>query len=206
MTPQLVWQFKPLQLHPRPPGGSMVKNPPSNAGDARDIGSIPGSRRSPGRGNPLQYSCLENSMNRGFWRAVVHKVTRSQTRLSPHASPSFGQFCTWITWYCYSFCYTSKCFQSLYKRGLGLALPSTSVTATSYINALDCCFKRKEKGKMSYIVAQIPFKSEIFLWFYVHWSHLFPYFKNSWSTMSPERKQVMRQLVIRAGLFHFHVV
>ena len=47
------------------PGGTVVENPPANAGDTRDMGSIPGSRRSPGvgNGNPLQYSCLEDSMN-----------------------------------------------------------------------------------------------------------------------------------------------
>ena len=51
------------------PGGSLVKNLPANAGDARDKSSIPGSRTSPGigNGNPLQYSCLENSMGRGAW-------------------------------------------------------------------------------------------------------------------------------------------
>ena len=50
------------------PGGSVVKNPPANAGDARDAGSIPGSERSPGvgNGNLLQYSCLENPMDRGL--------------------------------------------------------------------------------------------------------------------------------------------
>ena len=55
------------------PGGSAVKNPPANAGDA---GSIPGLGTSPGEGNgnPLQYSCLENSMNRGAWQA--HGVTK----------------------------------------------------------------------------------------------------------------------------------
>ena len=59
----------------------MVKNPPADAGDARDIGSIPGSGRSPGggNGNPLQYSCLENPMDRGAWRAAVHGVTKSDT-------------------------------------------------------------------------------------------------------------------------------
>ena len=48
------------------------------------LGSIPGSRRSPreGNGNPLQYSCLENSMDRGAWWAAIHWVTKSQTRLS----------------------------------------------------------------------------------------------------------------------------
>ena len=61
----------------------MVKNPPANAGDIRDTGSIPGLGRSPrgGNGNPLQYSCLENSMDRGAWRATAHGVTKSQTRL-----------------------------------------------------------------------------------------------------------------------------
>ena len=56
------------------PVGSVVKNPPASAGNGRDAGSIPGSGRSPGVGNcsPLQYSCLENSMDRGTWRAAVH--------------------------------------------------------------------------------------------------------------------------------------
>ena len=60
------------------PGDSVVKNPPANAGDA---GSIPGSGRSPGggNGNPLQCSCLENSMDRGAWQATAHGVTKSQT-------------------------------------------------------------------------------------------------------------------------------
>ena len=55
-----------------------------NAGDIGDPGSIPGSGRSPGgrHGNPLQYSCLENPMDRGAWQAIVHGVTESQTRLN----------------------------------------------------------------------------------------------------------------------------
>ena len=63
------------------PGGSVVKNPPANAGDT---GSIPGLGRSPGEGNgnPLQYSSLENPMDRGARRAPVHGVAKSQTRLS----------------------------------------------------------------------------------------------------------------------------
>ena len=56
-----------------------VKNLPVNVGDIGDEGSIPGSVRSPGRGhdNPLQYSCLENPMDRGAWQATVHRVTES---------------------------------------------------------------------------------------------------------------------------------
>ena len=55
----------------------VVKNPPANAGDIRD----PGLRRSSGgrHSNPLQYSCLENPMDRGAWQAMIHRVTKSQT-------------------------------------------------------------------------------------------------------------------------------
>ena len=64
----------------------VVKNPPANAEDIRDTGSIPGSGKPPGVGNgiPLQYSCLENPMNRGPWQATVHGVAKSCTRLSTH--------------------------------------------------------------------------------------------------------------------------
>ena len=60
-----------------------VKNSSANANDIRDLGLIPGSERSPGggHGNPLQCSCLENPMDRGAWRATVHWITKSQTRL-----------------------------------------------------------------------------------------------------------------------------
>ena len=61
----------------------VVKNLPANAGDIRDVDLIPGSGRSPGEGNGylLQYSCLENPMNRGACQATVHEVAKSQTRL-----------------------------------------------------------------------------------------------------------------------------
>ena len=61
----------------------VVKNLPANAGDIRDVGSVLGSGRSPGEGdgNPLQYSCLENPMDRGAWWATVRGVTKSRTRL-----------------------------------------------------------------------------------------------------------------------------
>ena len=63
------------------PSGSVVKNPPANAGNIRDVGFIPGLGRSPGggHGNPLQYSCLENPMDRGAWQATVYRVAESDT-------------------------------------------------------------------------------------------------------------------------------
>ena len=63
------------------PGSSAVKNLPANV---ENTGLIPGLGRSPGEGNsnPLQYSCLGNPMDTGAWRATVHRVTKSQTRLS----------------------------------------------------------------------------------------------------------------------------
>ena len=88
----------------------VVKNPPANARDTRDMGSVSGSGRTSGggHGNPLQYSCLENPMDRGAWRATVHRVARVRhdgsdlaqhtcnkwIELSPHillsyCSPSF---------------------------------------------------------------------------------------------------------------------
>ena len=61
----------------------VVKNPPANAGDGTDVGLIPGLGTSPGggHGNPLQYSCLENPMDRGAWGATVHRVSQSWMQL-----------------------------------------------------------------------------------------------------------------------------
>ena len=61
----------------------VVKDPPTNAGNVRDAGSMPGSGRAPGggHGNPLQYSCLENPMDRGAWRGMVHGVAKNWTQL-----------------------------------------------------------------------------------------------------------------------------
>ena len=58
-----------------------VKNPPANAGDIAEVGLISGSEKFPGggHGNPLQYSCLENLMGRGAWRATVHRVAKCWT-------------------------------------------------------------------------------------------------------------------------------
>ena len=66
------------------PGALVVKNTPANAGHIRDLGLIPGSRRSPegGHGNPLKYSCLENPMNRGAWSVTVYRISKSWTQLT----------------------------------------------------------------------------------------------------------------------------
>ena len=68
------------------PGDSVVKNLPANAGD---VGSIPVLGRSPreGNDNPFQYSCLENSMDRGVWQATVHGVAKTRKRLRDKAGP-----------------------------------------------------------------------------------------------------------------------
>ena len=63
------------------PGGTVIKNPPAKAGDRADACLIPGSGIPPGagNGNPLQYSCLENAMDRGGWQGTVHGITKSWT-------------------------------------------------------------------------------------------------------------------------------
>ena len=74
----------------------MVKNPPANAGDLRDAGSIPGLGKFPGgeHDSPLQYSCLENLMDRGARRATVHGIAKSQTRLKRVSMHHLNQFLT----------------------------------------------------------------------------------------------------------------
>ena len=65
------------------PGGASAKKLPANAGDIRDVGSLPEWGRSPGggHGNPLQFSCLENPTDRGAWWVTVHGVTKSWIQL-----------------------------------------------------------------------------------------------------------------------------
>ena len=72
------------------PGGAVVKYPPANAGDARDTGLIPELGRSPGEenGKLLHYSCLENSIDRGPWQAVIYVIAKSHTGLSKWAQYS----------------------------------------------------------------------------------------------------------------------
>ena len=77
MSKLLLWQNKQAVV-------PVVKNPPANAGDIRDSGSILGLGRSSGEGNgyPLQYSCLEEFMGRGVWWVTVQRIAKSQTQLS----------------------------------------------------------------------------------------------------------------------------
>ena len=102
------------------PVAQLVKNLPTNAGASRDTGSIPGSRRFPGEGNgkPLQYSCLENSMDRGAWLAAVHGVTKSQIWLSTHA------FCHSIHPCWLSVLYIAVCMWYSHPPNLSLLPPS----------------------------------------------------------------------------------
>ena len=98
------------------PGGSLVKNPPSDAGDARVTDSIRGSGRSPGEGNgnSLSYSCLENSIDRGAWQTTVHGIVKSQTWLSDWAQTAQCNMYTnvghtegaqWMLLFWLSYCY-----------------------------------------------------------------------------------------------------
>ena len=81
ITPLLLWKSLHLFNTPRTshPPVVLVKNSPNNAGEIRDVVSIPGSGRSPreGNGNPFQYSCLENPIDRGAWGATAHGITKS---------------------------------------------------------------------------------------------------------------------------------
>ena len=89
----------------------VVKNPPANAGDMRDMGSTPGSGRSSGwgHGNPLQYSYLENSMNRGAWRSMVHRIAEKDT--TEATEHTYTHFCS-NAWYCPKWDIV-HCFQKL---------------------------------------------------------------------------------------------
>ena len=86
------WRIKDLQV-------VLVKNPHANAGDTWDMGLIPGSGRSPGggHGNPLQYLCLENSMDRGAWWAIVHGASKSWSTLLRIEGQIIEPFSLWQT-------------------------------------------------------------------------------------------------------------
>ena len=83
-------------------GGSGLENPRANEGDAGDVDLFPGLERCPGvgNGNPLQYFCLGNSMERELWQATVHGVIKSQTQLNTHAFIPCGHIWTTPTHLC----------------------------------------------------------------------------------------------------------
>ena len=96
----------------------MVKNPPASAGDGRDAGLIPGSGRSPrgGNGKPLQYSCLENSMDRGVWWATVHGGCReldTAERLSIKVPLSHSAYSVYSS--SYTHCYFKHSTKFIFK-------------------------------------------------------------------------------------------
>ena len=80
------------------PGGTAVKTLPANAGDARDLGWIPGLGRSPGggHGHSLQCSCLENPLDRGVRQATVHRVAQSQTHLKRLGTHTYIYLCVCV--------------------------------------------------------------------------------------------------------------
>ena len=93
------------------PGGSVDKESTCNAGDAGHVGSVPESGRSAGggHGNPLQYHCLENPMDRGAWWVTVHRVSKSQTRLK-WLSTAHTFFLTFFSIMVYYRIFSSLCY------------------------------------------------------------------------------------------------
>ena len=102
-VPCAGWCLHGFNIPRTPQGAPVVKNLPANRRVIGDVRSTPGLGRSPGEGNgsPLQHSCLENPMDRGAWRATVHGVTKSQTRLTEHgtAESRFTMLC-YNSFYC----------------------------------------------------------------------------------------------------------
>ena len=98
-TPPKTKQIQILIFPPGFPGGAVVKNPLAHAGDTRDEGSIPGSRRSPeeGHGNPVQYSCLGIPMHRGGWWATVQGIVELDNNSLP--SKSSTPLTPWVPWH-----------------------------------------------------------------------------------------------------------
>ena len=92
ILPKAVYRFKQsLSNYQGFPDGTVVKNPPTNAGDTRDMGLIPGLGRSHrvGNGNQLQYSCLKNSTDRGAWRTTSHGVANCRTQRVAEHKPNY---------------------------------------------------------------------------------------------------------------------
>ena len=140
----------------------MEKNLPANAEDCSDAGLIPGWGRSPGggNGNPLQYSCLENSMDRGAWWTVVPGVTKSQTQLSVHMHV----------------CVHTHTHTHTHTHRAGI-LPALQGLFKLHPHSLTCCtwFCLKEMSKISWFLKN-------YSWF--HFLHYF--FLNPWFSLSSQ--------------------
>ena len=126
----------------------MVENLPANARDISDVGSIPGLGRSTGggHGNPIQYSCLGNPVDRGSWQATVHCVAKSRTWLSDLARILYSTNINWIQ---------------------VLALWQLSqVTLNKWLHLRALAFSSKSKGRLSLLISRVPssFKD---LWLYL---------------------------------------
>ena len=108
----------------------VVKNLPDNAWGVSDVGSIPGLRRFPrgGNGNPFQYSCLENRMERGAWWATVHGAAKSQAQLSDLAQSTYTHFFfNWVFFVCLFL--LLSCMRCLYTLEMNyLSVPSSANT------------------------------------------------------------------------------
>ena len=100
MGHMLLWPLYTLNTLnlPKVPDSTVIKNPSANAGDVKDVCLIPGLGRSPGVGSsqPLQYSCLENSLDRGAWQAIVHEASKSWTWLNTLLRSLWGM------WVCFT--------------------------------------------------------------------------------------------------------
>ena len=116
----------------------LVKNPLPNAADVRDTGLIPGSGRSPGggHGNPLQYSCLENSMDGGAWWATVHGLAKSRTQLSDFQfRPVHSRSRVWL----FATPWTAPCQASLFLTNSRSLLKLMSIESMMPFNRLILC-------------------------------------------------------------------
>ena len=124
----------------------VVKNPPTNAGDTRDASSIPGSGRFPAGGHrySLQYSCLENPMDRGAWRATVHGVAESDTIEMTYTQivQDFYSVCSSGFWLCSSWFWgsTSALLNEYYSLSLLPAPPQAGTEKASVLTVWGSCF------------------------------------------------------------------
>ena len=122
------------------PGGTMVKNLPANAGDATDEGLIPASWRFPGvgNGNPFQFSCLENSVDRGVWPTKVHGIVKSQTWLSDwvHTRTYMKHYNKWTPVKTPS--YLTRTFCYIHLAYLSLSCPILAPKVTTEVSWISC--------------------------------------------------------------------